>query len=253
MGVRCADACSGRGTDGGGGDADSLWWALAALDAHAAYGNAVFASTAAGIWDWVHSTSQITQTGVAPNLGGIQRQHVVSANCALQNGVYWTTLPSETYVNSIATGLFLQTSARLYELSHDPKYLVAAEGALEWLEEHTVDSKVEVVAEDGVNGTSCAINQGAFTYNTGQFPRLFSVWRWLTVPTGVFIGGLVSLYRGTGNTSFLAEAEIAGASAMETNLWTNGAGFITEADNNASNNDGVGFRCECTAGKLFRY
>lgn len=129
-------------------------------------------------------------------------------------------------MNSITTGLFLQTSARLYEVFHDKKFLAAAEGALEWLDTHTVDSKV-LVSEDGVNGTTCDIHSGAYTYNTG-----------------VFIGGLVSLWRGTGNATYLSEAETAGASAMETTLWTDGNGFITESDGATADSDGAGFRCK---------
>lgn len=74
---------------------DSLWWALACLDAYAAYGDSRFTATAGQIWDWVRSTSQVVKTGVAPDMGGVQREYVLSDSCALENGVYWTTFYNE--------------------------------------------------------------------------------------------------------------------------------------------------------------
>jgi hypothetical protein len=120
------------------------------------------------IWNWVHSTSQIVQTGVAPDLGGIQRTTTVSTGCQLQNGVYWTTDTDETYVNSIATGLFMEVSARLYENTKNSTYLTGATTSMTWLQEHTVDPTSKLVSLDGVH-VDCSVGEGEFTYNTGSY------------------------------------------------------------------------------------
>ncbi|KAF8243615.1 hypothetical protein K440DRAFT_561225 [Wilcoxina mikolae CBS 423.85] len=158
-------------------------------------------------------------------MGGIKRDHVVSDQCELENGVYWTIKKDETYINSITTGLFMQVSARLYEIENDRKYLQAAEKAGEWLRRHTMDGNVKLVDQDGVNGETCSVNPGAFTYNTA-----------------VFIAAFTSLYRNTNDHSYLQKAEEAAASAMETTIWTDGKGMITESRGATSNNDGIGFR-----------
>lgn len=147
---------------------DTLWWALACLDAYEAYGDSEFLQEAKRLWEWVKSTSVIVQTGIAPNMGGIKRTHVVSNKCDLKNGVYWTTNRDESYINSITTGLFMQVSARLYEVETSARYLSAATGAGDWLRKHTVDESVKIVDEDGVNGETCSVNAGTFTYNTGK-------------------------------------------------------------------------------------
>jgi hypothetical protein len=146
---------------------DGLWWALACIDAYQAYGGNQYIAEAERLWDWVKSTSMITQTGIAPNMGGIQRTVVVSDQCSLENGVFWTIRQDETYVNSITTGLFFQTSARLFELTGDTKYEDTAITAHDWLQSHTVDGQT-LVKEDGVKSNTCAAQGGAWTYNTGK-------------------------------------------------------------------------------------
>ncbi|KAF8539210.1 glycoside hydrolase, partial [Trichophaea hybrida] len=204
---------------------DDLWWTLACLDAFKAYGNSEFLKEAKRLWSWVDSTSVIRQTGIAPDMGGIQRDHVVSDQCELENGVYWTIKTNEININSITTGLFMQVSARLYEIEKNQEYLHAAEKAGEWLRRHTVDGNVELVDQDRVNGETCAVIPGAYTYNTG-----------------VFIAALTTLYKCTNDNSYLQEAEEAAAAAMETTIWTDGKGMITESRGATSNNDGIGFR-----------
>lgn len=108
----------------------TLWWALGCLDAYEAYGNKNFLSQAQYLWRLVKVTSMLNQTGFAPNQGGIQRTKTVSDGCELENGMYWTTLADEDYVNTVATALLMQTSARLYEVSGDSQYLDAAKKTL---------------------------------------------------------------------------------------------------------------------------
>lgn len=147
---------------------DTLWWAIACLDGYKTYKIPELLDEAKRLWEWVRDTSFIVQTGIAPNMGGIQRKKVISDQCGLVDGVYWTTKKSEINVNSIATGLFMQTSARLYELERNPKYLDAALSAGKWLRSHTVDGSLQLVNDDGVDGNTCHVNTGAYTYNTGN-------------------------------------------------------------------------------------
>lgn len=148
---------------------DSLWWALACVDAHQAYGDAAFAAEAQRLWQHVKNTSLVLETGVAPNMGGIQRTVVVSDQCALEYGTYWTTKPDEIYLNSVTTGLMAQASARINEAVVPADELIAVvHGAIGFLRRHTVDAGQLLVNQDGVEGDDCSVSPNAYTYNTGM-------------------------------------------------------------------------------------
>jgi hypothetical protein len=140
---------------------DSLWWALACLDAAETYGDSTLSAQAKALWQWIHDASLISETGIAPDMGGVNRTVVLSNQCSLEGGVYWTSLSDEDYVNSITTGLMMQMSARLGEDD-------VAKTTGNWLRNHTVDGNA-MVTTDGVRGDSCATNTGAYTYNTGMY------------------------------------------------------------------------------------
>ncbi|KAA8899737.1 glycosyl hydrolase family 76-domain-containing protein [Sphaerosporella brunnea] len=195
---------------------DSLWWTLTCLDATETYGNGRFQAEGQNLWKWVKDTSFITQTGIAPNMGGVQRTYALSDQCSLEHGVYWTSNVDETYVNSITTGLMMQASARLGTVDTALKNQ-------HWLKSHTVDGSL--VNRDGVEGNTCAVNSGAYSYNTG-----------------VYIAALTKLFQDTSNVMFIAEAEEAAAAAMETTAWTDGQGMITESMDQRSG-DGISFKC----------
>jgi hypothetical protein len=140
---------------------DSLWWALACIDAAETYGDATFSAQAKALWQWIHDASLITETGIAPSMGGVSRTVVLSDQCSLEGGVYWTSLANEDYVNSITTALMMQMSARLGMGD-------SAQVTADWLRRHTVDGD-QMVTSDGVRGDSCTTESGAFTYNTGMY------------------------------------------------------------------------------------
>ncbi|KAI5856619.1 glycosyl hydrolase family 76-domain-containing protein [Tricharina praecox] len=205
---------------------DSLWWALACVDAYQVYGDAACATEAKRLWQWVKDTSLVVQTGIAPNMGGIQRTAVISDQCALEYGTYWTTKPEEFYLNSITTGLMAQASARINEAVGASNELVdVAQGTIKFLRNHTVDAGQLLVNWDGVEGDKCSVSPGAYTYNTG-----------------VYLAALVSLFHASGDTTFLHEAEEVAYASMETAYWTDGAGLITDGKGLVDNSDGAGFR-----------
>lgn len=204
---------------------DSLWWALACTDAYQAYGRRPgFLAEAKRIWRWVNDTSVVF--GADTGYGcGMPRTQPLSAECALHGGVYWTTLPHNGYVNSITTGLFMLLSARLHEVEPAARYLQAAATAAAWLRAHTLDAATGLVTADGVDGPSCKVRPGAYSYNTA-----------------VYLSALAALFRATGDAAWLAQASHTASSAMATPHWTDGHGRITEARGAAANSDGVGFR-----------
>ena len=203
---------------------DSLWWALACFDAYQAYDHRpAFLAEAKRLWRWVNDTSVVFAGGTG---GGVRRTQPLSTECSLQGGVYWTTLPDDGYVNSISTGLFMLLSARLHEIEPAAgEYLRAAAAAAAWLRAHTLDAATGLVAADGVDGPSCEVQAGAYSYNTA-----------------VYLAALAALFRGTGDAAWLAQASRAASSAMIAPHWTDGHGRITEARGAAANSDGVGFR-----------
>jgi len=56
------------------------------------------------------------------------------------------------------------------------------------------------------------------------------------------MAALVTLWRTSGDNTILSEAEEVAIAAMETTLWTDGNGLLTESKGQVDNEDGVGFR-----------
>lgn len=203
-----------------------MWWANACLDAYQVYGGETYLTQAKNIWQNVISTSQVKPGGKL----GIMRSPGLNASCAdnQAGGVYWTTLKNAHLINSITTGLALELSARLYLITRDEKYYTAAEGAAEWIKKNTLDEASGLVLNDGITVTNCGRSKATgMTYNSGPY-----------------IAGLMFLSQAKGEKSHMLAAEKAVKGAMETKVWTDGEGHITEGKNakNDDSNFSLGFR-----------
>lgn len=207
---------------------DQLWWCNLLLDANENYQCGTCIQQVAKIWDQINRESVISAGGKV----GIHRDAGINSTCVenMTGGVYWNNMKTDNNINSISTGLYLQVSARMYLLTKDEKYYRAAESAAGWIKKNTLDADTGLVLTDGINGQTCTrSNLKGMTYNTG-----------------VYIHGQMALSQAKGEVAHMQAAEKAAFSAMETNVWTDDEGRITEMKGttlaNAIHNDGIGFR-----------
>lgn len=149
---------------------DEGWWALAWIRAYDVIGNAEYLFMAESIF---HDMQ-----------GG-------SVNSTCGGGIWWDK--NRTYKNAIANELFLSVAAHLANrASHADAYLAIAERQWAWFQRSGMINNENLV-NDGLkiyaNGT-CA-NNGLTTWSYNQ---------------GVILGGLVELYKATGDSSLLSKA-----------------------------------------------
>lgn len=149
---------------------DEGWWALAWIRAYDVIGNAEYLSMAESVF---HDMQ-----------GGL-----VNSTCG--GGIWWDK--DRTYKNAIANELFLSVAAHLANrASHADAYLAIAERQWAWFQRSGMINNENLV-NDGLkiytNGT-CA-NNGLNTWSYNQ---------------GVILGGLVELYKATGDSSLLSKA-----------------------------------------------
>lgn len=150
---------------------DSGWWANTWIHAYDITGNTNFLNTAKIIFTYLTSGWDTTNT-------------------ACPGGIWWNT--SHSYKNAIPNELFLLAAIRLHQRtpgdSGPGSYLYWATNEWAWFQNSGLINSQNLV-NDGLDG--CA-NNGETTWTYNQ---------------GVIIGGLTDLYKATGNSSYLAQAQ----------------------------------------------
>jgi predicted alpha-1,6-mannanase (GH76 family) len=160
---------------------DTGWWGLAWLQAYQITGSTKYLQMAETDANYIHQYWDSTCGG----------------------GVWWNT--SKTYKNAIPNELFLELTAGLHNaIPGDTTYLNWAKSEWSWFSGSGMINSHYLI-NDGLsiasNGT-CSNNNGTtWTYNQG-----------------VILAGLAELYKATGNTSLLTEAQdIADAAILNLN------------------------------------
>lgn len=170
---------------------DEGWWALAWIRAYDLTGNSRYLSMAKTIF------SDMATNGWDTTVCG--------------GGMWWNK--AKTYKNAITNELFLTIAARLHERtpgdSGSGSYLDWAMKEWTWFSNSGMINSSNLI-NDGL--TSSCINNGETTWTYNQ---------------GVILGGLTDLYKITGNSSYLSEAESI-ANAAITRL-VNSSGILTES------------------------
>ncbi|KAI1075132.1 glycoside hydrolase family 76 protein [Whalleya microplaca] len=122
-------------------------------------------------------------------------------------GLIWD-VPSRTYHNAISNELYLQLTAKLHNLiPGDTYYLNHSLLEWDWFRASGMIN-AEGLINDGLTDDAACVNNGqpVWTYNQG-----------------VVLGGLVELWKGTGDTSYLdAARSIADAAIKSSALFPNG-------------------------------
>lgn len=162
---------------------DDGWWANAWIRAYDLTGNASYLNTAKTIF------ANVTNAW--------------SSSC--NGGVWWNT--SETNNNAVENELFLLAAIRLHQRTPGDggtgSYLFWATNEWSWFKNSGLID-VKNLVNDGL--TANCVNNGENTWTYNQ---------------GTILGGLTDLYKATGNTNYLAQAE-AIANASISNLVTTG-------------------------------
>jgi predicted alpha-1,6-mannanase (GH76 family) len=181
---------------------DEGWWALAWIKAYDFTGEPRYLDLAKLIF------ADMTQHWSDDACGG---------------GILWNK--NQSYKSSISNELFLTVAGRLHHRTPgDTVYLDWAKREWSWFSNNGVIQDSGQIM-DGVNGDSCQPGGPAYTYNQG-----------------VILGGLVELWRATGDDSVLAAAEKIADGALA--HMTNADGVFVEAvcDPSCDEGDGVQFK-----------
>jgi predicted alpha-1,6-mannanase (GH76 family) len=116
-------------------------------------------------------------------------------------GIWWRK--DRQYKNAIANELFLQLAARLYNRTQEASYLDWATRTWDWFDQTGMINELNLV-NDGLR--DCENNRDiTWTYNQG-----------------VILGGLVELYRATGDAALLQQAEAIADAAITLLIDDNG-------------------------------
>lgn len=200
---------------------DTLWWGFAAIYQYRTYGDTTALTWAKNNWADVAKQQVKGTSGNGKNFSW-------NASCngkSTLGGVFWKTSADANYVNGITTGLFMASSAHLYEITGEAKYLDAAKSARSYIRNHLINAKGLV--QDGLNVQNCAITNWVFTYNQGKY-----------------IEALAMLYGKTGNADFLNEAVGIAVTSMKNTNFQGNDGIITEGQAKPydQNNDARNFK-----------
>jgi len=126
------------------------------------------------------------------NIAELDEQYIHGYWDDVCGGGVWWDIPAMTYKNAISVELYLKLAAALHNrIRGDTVYLGHALAAWQWLKNSGMINEDNLI-NDGLTtqGGGCANNGGTtWTYNQG-----------------VVLGGLVELYRATGDRALLADA-----------------------------------------------
>lgn len=177
---------------------DTGWWGLTWVKAYDLTGNTNYLNTAKTIFSYMTGAWDSTCNG----------------------GIWWNT--DRNYKNAIPNELFLTLAARLHNRtpgdSGSGSYLDWAQREWNWFKNSGMINSSSLV-NDGLN-SSCQNNGGiTWTYNQG-----------------VILGGLVDLYKATGDSSLISQAE-AIANAATSHL-VNSNGILQESCETSNNCNG---------------
>lgn len=184
---------------------DEGWWALAWIRVYDVTGNAEYLSMAESIF---HDMQ-----------GGL-------SNATCGGGIWWDK--DSTYKNAIANELYLSVAASLANrASNADSYLAIAKGQWAWFQQSGMINNENLI-NDGLaiyaNGTCGNNGENTWSYNQG-----------------VILGGLVELYRATGDSNLLSKAvDIAEAAISALSI----DGILHESCENDCGADGSQFKGE---------
>ena len=148
-------------------DDDTSWWGLAWLQAYDSTHDKQYLAMAETDADYVHEDWDSTCGG----------------------GVWWLRSP-RVYKNAIANELFLELTAWLHNsIRGDTKYLSWAVAEWTWFKGSGMINRSHLI-NDGLTGNCANNHQTTWTYNQG-----------------VILAGLAQLYKATGDSRLLTEAE----------------------------------------------
>ncbi|ORY58497.1 putative glycosyl hydrolase [Pseudomassariella vexata] len=183
---------------------DTGWWALAMTSMFELTGN-------------------VTYLKIATEDEAYMYSYWSSTPCS--GGIVWD-IPSRTYYNAISNELYLELTATLHNLLQgDTLYLNRSLQEWEWFKNSGMINSASLVNDglmDGGNNNTCVNNDGTtWTYNQG-----------------VILGGLVQLYKATGDFTYLdtakaiADAVIASAELAPGGILTEPCGSVEECEIN---------------------
>ncbi|HLH03094.1 MAG TPA: glycoside hydrolase family 76 protein [Bryobacteraceae bacterium] len=185
---------------------DEGWWAITWIKAYDFTGNTQYLNAAKTIF--------------ADMAGGWD-----STTC--NGGIWWSK--DKTYKNAIANELFLTIAARLHNRTPGDgglgSYLDWAQREWAWFSASGMINSSNLI-NDGL--TSACQNNGQTTWSYNQ---------------GVILGGLTDLYKATGDTSLLTEAQTLASASMTSPALVNANGILVEpCEATGCGNDGVEFK-----------
>lgn len=121
----------------------------------------MYAYTAYGknatVLGWVESSWDAIYPYQIQGTSGNGRDFSWPANCkgkSTQGGLFWKNTTSDDNVNAVTTGLFMNLSARLYEVTRNPKYLQPAEDAYRFIKNQIYQANTDLV-DDTLHVKDC--------------------------------------------------------------------------------------------------
>ncbi|KAF8160009.1 endo-1,6-alpha-mannosidase [Crassisporium funariophilum] len=213
---------------------DALWWAQAAMYAHKAYNDAELLNNAIATWNSVTRFAMTESQALTARHP--LKNFALAGSCngaTMAGGVFWRPTVDDQAINSITTGLYVTLSAYLAETTGQAKYKDAAILSAKWIRAQNINGGNIVL--DSVSGANCARSPATwiFTYNSGKF-----------------VEGLAVLFDVTKDNQWNQLMTNIIAAAVKNRSWQGANGIITEGSNNASNNDGIGFKAVFIRGLL---
>ncbi|KAM3511277.1 hypothetical protein MY11210_005078 [Beauveria gryllotalpidicola] len=191
---------------------DEGWWALGLIHAY----------------DYSHRQEYLdSAVGIFNDMQG-------GANTNCKGGIYWSK--KRNYVNAIANELYLSVAASLANrIPNDKgKYTSIAESQWKWLANSGMINGDNLI-NDGLDDQCNNNGQPTWTYNQG-----------------VVLGGLVELYKATGNRHYLNRAN--GLASVSMKKLVNGNGILVEGcENNRDHCGGDGAQFKGVYARNLRY
>ncbi|CAL1699053.1 unnamed protein product [Somion occarium] len=153
---------------------DPLNWALAAIYAYRAYGEAYLLNIAQSVWDQTNVYA-ITKSQAFDGLHPMKNVTFPGkcGDSSVAGGVFYIVDNLQnTDVNGATVGGFMALSAHLYEATKDEKYATAAEASAEFIRTFMYNGTIII---DTITLATCAVSTLPVTYNSGFFIEGVSV------------------------------------------------------------------------------